>query len=143
MQRYHGRSREECFDRDGWFATGDMVCADVDGFVYFLGRRGAMIKTAGANVSPVEVERAIAAVTGGTVAHVVGVPDRERGEVVAAAVVLDDVASLDETGLRTALATELSAFKIPRRLLAVTPADVPLLSSGKVDTRRLKAMFDG
>ena len=64
MQRYYKRSREECFDADGWFHTGDLVRTDVDGFVYFIGRRGAMIKTAGANVAPAEVEKAIAKVTG-------------------------------------------------------------------------------
>ena len=142
MQRYYRRSREECFDADGWFATGDLVCMDVDGFVYFLGRRGAMIKTAGANVSPTEVERVIAAVTGGTVAHVVGIPDRDRGEVVAAAIVVDDPSSFDEARLRTALSAELSAYKIPRRIIELTTAEVPLLSSGKVDTRRLRSMFD-
>ena len=66
MQRYYKRSREECFDADGWFHTGDLVRTDADGFVYFIGRRGAMIKTAGANVAPAEVEKAIAKVTGGT-----------------------------------------------------------------------------
>jgi acyl-CoA synthetase (AMP-forming)/AMP-acid ligase II len=60
MQRYYKRSREECFDADGWFHTGDLVRTDADGFVYFIGRRDAMIKTAGANVAPAEVERAIA-----------------------------------------------------------------------------------
>ena len=59
--------------------------ADTDGFLYFIGRRGSMIKTAGANVSPAEVEKAIAKVTGGAVAHVVGIPDAERGQLVAAA----------------------------------------------------------
>jgi acyl-CoA synthetase (AMP-forming)/AMP-acid ligase II len=142
MQHYYRRAREETFDPDGWFATGDLVCMDVDGFVYFLGRRGAMIKTAGANVSPSEVERMIAAVTEGTVAYVVGIPDRDRGEVVAAAVVVDEHASFDENELRAALASELSAYKIPRRMIAVAASDVPLLSSGKVDLRRLKSMFD-
>ncbi len=74
MQRYYKRSREECFDADGWFHTGDLVRTDADGFVYFIGRRGAMIKTAGANVAPAEVEKAIAKVTGGTVAHVARTP---------------------------------------------------------------------
>ncbi len=74
MQRYYKRSREECFDADGWFHTGDLVRTDADGFVYFIGRKGAMIKTAGANVAPAEVERAIAKVTGGTVAHVARAP---------------------------------------------------------------------
>ena len=86
MQGYYKRSREECFDADGWFHTGDLVATDNDGFVYYIGRRGSMIKTAGANVSPAEVEQAIAKVTGGAVAHVFGIPDPERGQVVAAVV---------------------------------------------------------
>ena len=101
MQRYYKRSREECFDADGWFHTGDLVRTDRDGFVYFIGRRGAMIKTAGANVAPAEVERAIAKVTGGLVAHVIGIPDPERGQVVAAVVALEDGAEFDEN-LRSA-----------------------------------------
>jgi len=67
MQRYYKRSREECFDADGWFHTGDLVATDRDEFVYFIRRQGSMIKTAGANVSPAEVEQAIARVTGGAV----------------------------------------------------------------------------
>lgn len=142
MQHYHRRSREECFDADGWFPTGDLACVDLDGFVYYLGRRGSMIKTAGANVSPAEVEKVIAAVTRGTVAHVVGLPDRERGEVVAAAIVLGDDELFDEDALRAALSSQLSAFKVPRRIMALAAADVPLLSSGKVDTHRLRGLFD-
>jgi acyl-CoA synthetase (AMP-forming)/AMP-acid ligase II len=142
MQRYHRRSREESFDADGWFHTGDLVCADVDGFIYFIGRRGSMIKTAGANVSPAEVERSIATVTGGAVAHVVGLPDPERGQVVAAAVVVADVESFDADQLRKALFAELSAYKVPRRIVALTAAEVPLLSSGKVDLRGLLKVFD-
>jgi acyl-CoA synthetase (AMP-forming)/AMP-acid ligase II len=138
MQRYHRRSREECFDGDGWFHTGDAVRTDADGYVYYLGRRGAMIKTAGANVSPVEVEKAIARVTGGTVAHVVGLPDAERGEIVAAVLVTEH--DVDPSALRDLLARELSAFKLPRRVATVT--EVPLLSSGKVDIRRLGEVFD-
>ncbi len=76
MQRYYKRSREECFDADGWFHTGDLVRTDSDGFFYFIGRRDSVIKTAGANVAAAEVEKAIAKATGGTVAHVVGIPIR-------------------------------------------------------------------
>jgi acyl-CoA synthetase (AMP-forming)/AMP-acid ligase II len=142
MQRYYKRSREECFDADGWFHTGDLVAADRDEFVYFIRRQGSMIKTAGANVSPAEVERAIANVTGGAVAHVLGIPDAERGEIVAAVVALDHGALFDETTLRRELTAELSAYKIPKRFAAIPAAEVPLLASGKVDRRQLKRLFD-
>ncbi len=138
MQGYYKRSREECFDADGWFHTGDLVRADADGFIYFVGRRSAMIKTAGANVSAAEVEKAIARV-GGVEAHVVGIPDAERGELVAAVVVGP---GFDEVALRQRLSGELSAYKIPRRFLALPRTEIPLLSSGKVDTQQLKKLFD-
>jgi acyl-CoA synthetase (AMP-forming)/AMP-acid ligase II len=138
MQGYYKRSREECFDGDGWFHTGDLVRVDADGFFYFVGRRNTMIKTSGANVSAAEVEKAIARVTG-TQAHVVGIPDTERGELVAAVVVQP---VLDEAALRERLKEELSAYKIPRRFIALPRAEIPLLSSGKVDARQLKKLFD-
>jgi acyl-CoA synthetase (AMP-forming)/AMP-acid ligase II len=138
MQGYHKRSREECFDADGWFHTADLVRVDADGFIYFVGRRGTMIKTAGANVSATEVEKAITRVSGRQ-AHVVGIPDVERGELVAAVVV---GAGLDASALREQLREELSAYKIPKRLIALAQNEVPLLSSGKVDTQQLKKLFD-
>ena len=141
MQGYHKRSREECFDADGWFHTGDLVRADAEGFMYFVGRLSTMIKTAGANVSAAEVENAIAKF--GLVAHVVGIPDAERGELVAAVVVLPGEAdTFDEAALHAQLKAELSAYKIPRRYIALPRAEVPLLSSGKVDIRQLKKLFD-
>jgi acyl-CoA synthetase (AMP-forming)/AMP-acid ligase II len=138
MQGYYKRGRESCFDADGWFHTGDLVRTDADGFFYFVGRLGSMIKTTGANVSAAEVEKAIARVTGAE-AHVVGIPDTQRGELVAAVVVQPD---LDEAALRERLKEELSAYKIPRRFIALPRAEIPLLSSGKVDTRQLKKLFD-
>ncbi|OBB99040.1 class I adenylate-forming enzyme family protein [Mycobacterium sp. 852002-40037_SCH5390672] len=143
MQRYYKRSREECFDADGWFHSGDLVRIDADGFVYFVGRLSAMIKTAGANVSAAEVEKAINRVTGGAPAYVIGLPDARRGQVVAAVVVqADGAAAFDGAALAERLKTELSAYKIPTRFVALHSADVPLLSSGKVDTRQLRTLFD-
>ncbi|KUH82888.1 class I adenylate-forming enzyme family protein [Mycobacterium sp. IS-1556] len=142
MQRYYKRSREECFDVDGWFHTGDLVRTDIDGFFYFVGRRGTMIKTAGANVAPAEVERAIAKVTGGTVAHVVGLPDAERGQLVAAVIALEDGDTFDETTCRERLKSELSAYKIPRRFAAVPASRIPVLSSGKINLSKLIEVLD-
>jgi acyl-CoA synthetase (AMP-forming)/AMP-acid ligase II len=141
MLRYYTRSREECFDADGWLHTGDLAATDNEGFFYYLGRRGSMIKTAGANVSPREVEQTIATISGGT-AHVFGIPDPDRGQAVAAVVVVDDAVDFDEADLRRKLAIELSAYKIPTRLAVLSPAEVPLLASGKPDLPCLEALFD-
>ncbi|MCV7356028.1 class I adenylate-forming enzyme family protein [Mycolicibacterium fluoranthenivorans] len=137
MQHYHGHSREDCFDADGWFHTGDIVRIDDDGYVYFQGRAGSMIKTAGANVTPSEVEKALAAL--GLTAHVLGLPDRERGEVVAAVIVTDG--DVDAGAIRTALRDTLSAFKIPRVVTTCRASRVPMLASGKVDLGGLRKLF--
>ncbi len=141
MQGYYKRSREECFDADGWFHTGDLVLSDGEGFLYFVGRLSAVINTAGANVSAPEVEQALAKV--GVVAHVVGIPDAERGQLVAVVVTLpDDSDAFDEAALRARLKAELSAYKIPKRFITLPRAEIPLLSSGKVDMQQLRKLFD-
>uniref|UniRef100_UPI0012906803 AMP-binding protein n=1 Tax=Escherichia coli TaxID=562 RepID=UPI0012906803 len=79
MEGYYGRTRAEPFDPDGWYNTGDRVSVDADGLFYSKGRRGDMIKTRGANVSPREVEAAIDEISG-LRAHVVGVDDAAAGQ---------------------------------------------------------------
>ena len=139
MDGYLGRERHETFDADNWFHTGDRVSVDRDGYVYFRGRSSDLIKTAGANVSPREVEDAIFEVIGRT-AHVVGLDDETRGQVVAA-LVRAPAGSVDADDLRTRLRTVLSAYKVPRRVLVVPDDEVPMLSSGKLDQRAVKELF--
>lgn len=143
MQGYYGRSREETFDADGWFHTGDLVRRDDDGVFYFVGRAGAMIKTAGANVAPAEVEKALTAVLAPidpeVAVHVVGLPDEERGQIVAAVVATDAV--FDHIHVVGGLRSQLSAYKIPRRIIRVRPEDMPMLSSGKIDVPALRGLF--
>ena len=53
-----------------------------------------------------------------------------------------DGASLDVATLRNELKAQLSSFKVPRHIVGVRAGDVPLMSSGKVDMRRLAELFD-
>lgn len=142
MEGYDGRERSEVFTPDQWFRTGDVFTVDEDGFFYFHGRRGDMIKTAGANVSPKEVEAALREVTGGLASMVIGLPDEERGQVVAAIVMADPADAPDVDVLRTALRQRLSAYKVPRRFAVIEPAALPMLSTGKPDLRRIVESFD-
>jgi len=142
MEGYYGRERAEVFTPDGWYRTGDMFHVDADGFFYFHGRRGSMIKTAGANVSPLEVEAALSEATGGLVTMVLGVPDPERDQVVAAVILAEPDTAPDLDALRTELRSRLSAYKVPRRFLVLAPADLPMLSSGKPDLKAIEELFD-
>jgi acyl-CoA synthetase (AMP-forming)/AMP-acid ligase II len=140
MEGYYGRERFEVFDADQWFPTGDLFHVDGDGFYYYHGRRGDMIKTAGANVSPREVEAALADVAG-LRAHVIGIDDPERDQVVAAAIVSDDPVDVD--ALEGLLRERLSSYKIPRVFLVLAEGEVPMMSSGKLDRRALEERFVG
>jgi acyl-CoA synthetase (AMP-forming)/AMP-acid ligase II len=142
MEGHDGRERHETFDPDGWYGTGDLVTVDADGFVYFRGRSSDMIKTAGANVSPREVEAAILEVSG-LVAHVVGVDDAARGQVVAALVRAPAESAVDVDDLRARLRQRLSAYKVPRRIVVAPDDAVPMMSSGKLDLRALKELLGG
>jgi acyl-CoA synthetase (AMP-forming)/AMP-acid ligase II len=141
MQGLHKVEREDVFDRDGFYHTGDGGYFDADGVLFFQGRLGDLIKTAGANVSPREVELSIEAFPEVQSAFVVGVPDPVRGQNVAAAVVLDSGQKLGVEELRERLRTDLSAYKIPRQVLFAPKAELPFTDSGKIDKRRLAELL--
>ena len=141
MEGYYGRERHEVFTADGWFRTGDAFTVDEEGFFYFHGRRGDMIKTGGANVSPREVEAVIRDVTGEQLAIVFGVEDPEREQIVAAVIVAAPDVALDVDGLPALLKTKLSAYKVPRAIVRLAPDELPVLSSGKPDMARLREMI--
>jgi acyl-CoA synthetase (AMP-forming)/AMP-acid ligase II len=135
MQGYYGRERHETFDAEGWYHSGDMFTVDAQGYCYFKGRTGDIIRTNGAQVSPREVEGVLSDVTGGRTAIVVGVPDPARGQAVTAILVGSE--PVDETALAAAMRERLSAYKVPRRFLTMEESELPTLSSGKIDLRKL------
>jgi acyl-CoA synthetase (AMP-forming)/AMP-acid ligase II len=142
MSGFYGVPRDEVFTADGYYPTGDLVRIDEDGFAYFVGRTGDMIKTSSANVSRLEVEAALNALPEVDLALVTGLPDPDIGELVAAAVVPAPGASPDEAGLREALRAHLSSFKIPRRFVFITHEQVPRTSTGKVQLFELRNLVE-
>ncbi|MFV2174055.1 class I adenylate-forming enzyme family protein [Actinomadura sp. LOL_016] len=120
------------FTPDGFYPTSDLVRIDADGYAFFVGRTGDMIKTSSANVSRLEVEAALNALPEVELSLVAGQPDPEAGEIVAAAVVPAPGTDPTEDGLRTALRDRLSSFKIPRRVVFVAHGDIPRTATGKV-----------
>ena len=127
-----GRSRGEVFTPDGFYPTGDLVRIDADGYLYFIARRGDMIKTKAANVSRLEVEAALLRLPEVDLPIVVGLPDPELGQRVVAAVVPAEGAAPSEEALKKALRGVLSSYKIPRQIVFVSHEDVPSTATGKL-----------
>ncbi len=73
-----------------WFATGDNVVIDADGYVFFTGRTDDIINSSGYRIGPQEVENALSRHPAVQECAVVGVADADRGEIVKAWVVLND-----------------------------------------------------
>jgi acyl-CoA synthetase (AMP-forming)/AMP-acid ligase II len=138
MAGMYKREREEVFDADGWYHTGDRGYFQGP-YLVFKGRNTEMIKTAGANVAPREVEVALEAFPEVKLALVFGVDDEERGQVVAAGVVPAPGATVDGDDLRERIRKELSTYKVPRAIVVLSDEDVPLLGSGKADRRAVAA----
>ncbi len=132
----HKVERDGYFTPDGFYHTGDMGLFEGKR-LHFVGRSGDMIKTAGSNVSPAEVEMELQALEGVHSAYVVGIPDRERGQLVVAAIVPRDGAQPSFDDIQAELRKKLSSYKVPRAYVAITRDEVPLLHSNKVSKRLL------
>ncbi len=132
----------DVFTPDGFYSTKDLVRIDEDGYAWFIGRTGDMIKTNSANVSRLEVEAALNALPDVELSVVAGLPDAELGEMVVAAVIAAPGAAPTEDSLREALRDRLSGFKIPRRIAFVGHDDIPRTTTGKVRTVDLPAMIE-
>jgi acyl-CoA synthetase (AMP-forming)/AMP-acid ligase II len=133
-------ARSDSFTEDGFYRTGDRGLRSGTR-IYFLGRLGDMIKTSGANVAPPEVEQELIALGGIASAYVAGVPDPDRGEAVAAAIVPEPGARLDGDDIRARLRERLSSYKVPRYVVVVDKADIPQTPSQKVDRRALRQLL--
>lgn len=114
----------------GWLRTGDIVTVDDDGFTTIVDRAKELIITGGFNVSPTEVEAVLRLHPAVSDVAVIGKPLERGGELVVAAVELEEGASLDEDALRAHCREHLAAYKVPKRIVQIE--DTPRSMLGKV-----------
>lgn len=124
---------------DGWLRTGDIGIMDAHGYVAIVDRLKDLIITGGENVFPREVEEALYASPQVEEVAVVGVPDREWGEKVAAFIVPKPGETLNTDALKSFLKTRLSGFKVPK--LFVTMKELPKSPAGKILKRDVKKTY--
>ncbi|MET9224207.1 class I adenylate-forming enzyme family protein [Lentzea sp. NPDC003310] len=120
---------------DGWVRTGDLGVFDDEGYLSVVGRRKDIVIRGGANISPAEVEQALAAHPSIRDVACVGVPDELMGERLCACLVVDAPVTIVELG---EFLGELARYKHPEHLLVLD--EFPLSPAGKVDRDALRVL---
>ncbi|MBO4209374.1 AMP-binding protein [Micromonospora echinofusca] len=128
-----GSGRES---RDGLLNTGDLGRIDADGLLFVDGREDDMIVSGGENVFPSEVEDLIARLPQVREVAVVGVPDPEFGQRLAAFLALHPGETLDPEAVREYVRHYLARFSVPRDVIFVKY--LPRNATGKVLARELR-----
>ncbi len=141
MSGIYKHERHEVFSPDGWYSTGDRGWFDDAGHLHFTGRASALIKTAGSNVSPAEVESVLDAMPGVLHSFVVGLPHPVRGQVVGAVVVPAHGAQLSIEAVIAHARRNLSSFKVPTAIRLQAESELPMLPTGKVDRQGLVSLL--
>ena len=137
--RYLDDPRQAIYVQDGWNVTGDLFVMSPDGHFAFHGRSDDMIISAGYNIGSGEVEQAILIHPSVREVAVVGLADEDRGQVVAAFIVLAAHAEPSEelaTAIQNHVKVTIAPFKYPRRVHFVS--ELPKTPTGKIQRFRLR-----
>ena len=137
--RYLADKRQVAYVKDGWNITGDTFMQDEDGYFHFVARADDMIVSAGYNIAGPEVEAALLSHANVAECAVVGARDEERGEIVAAYVVLKAGIAGDELCrkiLQDHVKAAIAPYKYPRAVHFVEA--LPKTQTGKIQRFRLR-----
>ena len=130
----------EEFTHDGYFNTGDKGIKDADGYISIVGRSKDMIITGGLNVYPKEVELVIDEIDGILESAVIGIPNKDFGEAVAALIVYEKNQCTPEVEeILKLLKEKVSNFKVPEQIVAID--ELPRNTMGKVQKNILRDSF--
>ena len=122
--------------RDGWLWTGDLATRDADGYITLTGRSKEMLISGGFNIYPQEVEALLMSHPSVLEAAVVGIPDRDWGEIAVAYISPAPLVKIDAEALQ-AHCKPVLGFKTPKVFRFV--AALPKNPNGKIDKPALKA----
>ncbi|CAN7439561.1 benzoate-CoA ligase family protein [Rhizobium sp. LjRoot30] len=137
--RYMADARQREYVKAGWNITGDAFYQDEDGRFHFAARADDMIVSAGYNIAGPEVEAALLAHDDVAECAVIGVADEERGQIVAAYVVLAKGKNGDEVmtvALQNHVKATIAPYKYPRSIRFVD--SLPKTETGKIQRFQLR-----
>jgi acyl-CoA synthetase (AMP-forming)/AMP-acid ligase II len=138
MRGYHKVLPEHVFDADGFFRTQDAGTLDAEGRLHWKGRLSNLIKTGGANVSPVELQELLEGHPDLLLGVPVGVAHPTLGEALVVCAVAVPGAAPDEDGVRAWLRARVAAYKVPRRVLFFGRDELAFTANQKVQVEPLR-----
>ena len=139
--RYLADARQQDYVQNGWNLTGDAFSQDEDGYFRFAARNDDMIVSAGYNIAGPEVEAALLTHESVSECAVIGLPHEERGQIVAAFVVLKPGVTPDEATamrLQAHVQATIAPYKYPRTVRFVEV--LPKTQTGKIQRFQLRAL---
>ncbi len=116
--------------KGGWLHTGDLARMDEDGYIYIVDRKKDLIIRGGYNVYPREIEEVLYTIEDVLEAAVIGVPHKDLGEEVAAAVVLRKGSTMTSEDVKQYIKDRVAAYKYPRVVNIMK--ELPKTSTGKI-----------
>lgn len=137
--RYMNDARQLNYVRDGWNLTGDAFSQDEDGYFHFAARTDDMIISSGYNIAGPEVEACLLGHPDVLECAVIGTPDKERGQIVQAHIVLAEGLVADDDciqRLQDYVKSQIAPYKYPRSIKFIE--QLPKTATGKVQRFRLK-----
>lgn len=138
--RYLADARQRIYVQDGWNVTGDSYLIDEDGYFVYQARSDDMIITTGYNIAGPEVESTLIQHDAVAECAVVGAPDKERGTIVKAYIVLRRDVSGDEAlikELQDFVKNSIAPYKYPRAIEFIDA--LPRTDTGKLQRYVLRA----
>lgn len=130
---------KSAFTKDGWFKTGDMAVLN-EGSYRIMGRKSVdIIKSGGYKISALEIEEVMREHPAVSDCAVVGLPDPEWDEIIAAGIVLKEAGIINVATLKDWLEERLPAYQVPRQFLFLE--ELPRNAMGKVTKPALKKLF--
>ena len=137
MQGYWNRPEEtQQALRNGWLHSGDTGLMDDEGYVFIVDRVKDMINVAGFKIWPAEIEQFLYKHAAIKELAVYGVPHREKGEIVRAAIVLKENASATAEEITTFCRENLANYKVPSSVDFID--ELPKSATGKILKRILR-----
>jgi len=138
MIGYYKVDPENVFDDEGYYHSADGGHIDSEGYVHWTGRMSNMIKTGGANVSPLEIEQTLADYPGMRAAVVFGAPHPSLGEVIVLCAAALQGQTLDANKIQQYLKDKLAVYKRPKLVLLFEEQDLDFTGNQKIQVDKLK-----